>query len=601
MSAFVCIFDRAGADLDPARISKLAEPLRSYGERLSSFCRGPMAVAVRHEEGPRASVRWGPLVDPERGLLAAVAGQFTPLDEARDGAGGRLEPCACAAMALQTCAEEDRGFLGRVAGSFAVITADPGGGWLSLARDHLGDLKVYYYLDRRWLVAASEPAAILGHGAVADELDERAAARFLGFRFSHSERSFFRWIKELPPAHRLRVTAGESRTERYWRFRLDRDPHRDLEPDVPSEFKRLLRRSLSGQLARREPERLALSLSGGLDSTTLAALAPAAVKAFSWRFARLDDGGERSKIEAVAEHLNRTVHWIDGDDLYPLCGGYVERFAHPNSPHLNAFASLKHALYLAARAEGCRLVMVGDGGDALYSAQEYWLRDALSHRRPGGPARLLETVRSAWSGDRRARAALRRLLPVNGARNLIRPRRLPWLTATGQRLLSAKRPSPILPDAPRTRRFELVVGAKHTELESEERRLFAQCGVGRSNPFWYWPLLEMMIGLPAFWYHDDGRSKVLTREAMKELLPAAVLESRTVGLLGAFFLRGIETRKGELRATVFRHPRSDWQRYVERAWLEPYLDATESIRFEHTILWRVISYELWQRQLIGAR
>ena len=38
------------------------------------------------------------------------------------------------------------------------IAADPARGTLSLARDHLGDLKVYYHLGPRWFIAASEPA-----------------------------------------------------------------------------------------------------------------------------------------------------------------------------------------------------------------------------------------------------------------------------------------------------------------------------------------------------------------------------------------------------------------------------------------------------------
>jgi hypothetical protein len=51
---------------------------------------------------------------------------------------------------------------------------------------------------------------------------------------------------------------------------------------------------------------------------------------------------------------------------------------------------------------------------------------------------------------------------------------------------------------------------------------------------------------------------------------------------------------------VFRRPRSDWQRYVDPRFLEPSLAATGATRFEHTILWRVISYELWQRRLIAG-
>ena len=87
---------------------------------------------------------------------------------------------------------------------------------------------------------------------------------------------------------------------------------------------------------------------------------------------------------------------------------------------------------------------------------------------------------------------------------------------------------------------------------------------------------------------------------MKELLPERVLEIPKVGLLGSLFLRGIESQRHELRETVFRRPRSDWQRYVNRSWLEPYLSATQTIQFGHTILWRVIGYELWYRQLIRS-
>ncbi len=199
--------------------------------------------------------------------------------------------------------------------------------------------------------------------------------------------------------------------------------------------------------------------------------------------------------------------------------------------------------------------------------------------------------------------ALTRLLPLGGLRKplrrLLRGTPLPWLTADARAALPAEPLSPILPPGPRRARYELCVGAKHSELESEERRLFAACGIERSNPFWSWPLLEAAIQLPAYWYHRDGRDKPLTRLALRGRLPESVLQGDRSGLLGTFFLRGIELRQAELRETVFRHPRSDWQRYVHRDWLEPYLSATRSIAFGHTILWRVISYELWHRRLIG--
>jgi hypothetical protein len=202
-------------------------------------------------------------------------------------------------------------------------------------------------------------------------------------------------------------------------------------------------------------------------------------------------------------------------------------------------------------------------------------------------------------GDDFAKSALKRLLPISALSDRIGRRRLPWLTEVAHSLLPAQEASPILPEGRHEPRYDLIAGAKNAHLESGERRLFAQCGVARSNPFWYWPLLEMVMSLPAYWYYSDGRSKVLTRHSMRNSLPASVLESGRTGLLGDFFLRGIESNRQRLREALFVHPLSDWQRYVKRDWLEPYLSDREAISFGHTILWRVISYELWFRRLSG--
>ena len=174
------------------------------------------------------------------------------------------------------------------------------------------------------------------------------------------------------------------------------------------------------------------------------------------------------------------------------------------------------------------------------------------------------------------------------------------MTKKGALLLPPEQISPILPEGLAGTRYDLSVGARNIELESEERRLFHRCGVERANPFWHRSLLEMVLQLPAYRLHRDGRDKILTREAMKNLLPARVLESGRVGSLGAFFLRGIERNRQAIFETVFQRPQSDWQRYVRREWLEPYLTATDAINFGHTILWRTISYELWFRRIWGG-
>lgn len=602
MSAFLCILNRSWEPLDPEELRRLAEPLAPYGDEIATFCEGPVGIAIRHRRRAGDPRRHGPLVDSRTGRAVAVAGRFRAVGERPPP--GREEPAAALALdrlgapARARSARREPDFVAGLAGSFVLVVADPATGSLRIDRDHLGAHKVYYALDGHRLIAASEASALLRHGSVSDALDEVSIARFLGFRFGASERSFFRDIRELPPAHRLLVTAETAHTEQYWRFRrLPAAGERPAE-EIIGELRDRLGDAVAAEAADLEPARIALSLSGGLDSTAIAALVSPGVRAFSWTFDETPDADERPSIEAVSRRLGLPVRWVRGDGLHPLCGDFAERFVHESSPHVNAFAALKHRLYETARAGGCERVLVGDGGDALYAAREYWLRDALAREGPAAWRSLTATVRRAARGDRFARRSLVRVLPVRGLRTALRGGAVPWLTAAGRSALPARTDSPILPPGRHRARYELAVGAKHTEIESEERRLFAACGVERANPFWSWPLLETVIQLPATWFHRDGRSKILTREAFRGRLPRRVLESGRIGLLGTFFLRGIDAREDDLRETVFRRPVSDWQRYVRREWLEPYLTSTGTIAFGHTILWRVISYELWIRRLI---
>ena len=601
MSGLACIFDRRGAHVDLRRVESLGDSLANYGEVSSTLGAGQLGIVVRHEKTARARQCYGPIQDDRSGLVVAVAGRFSLVDEigspSRCTAGDPVE-VGCARWALERWSRDGPNWLNEIAGSFTLIVADPAAGWLSIARDHLGDLKVYYHLSERLLIAASEAGAILRDDSVSAEPDEHSVARFLGFRFGHSERSFFRGIRELAPAHCLQVSAGDAATEPYWRFR--HVTRNSTAREIRDTFLGHLQRSMGHHLDGLPNDQIGLSLSGGVDSTALAAVAAPGIRAYSWSFEATPDPAEHKNIEAVSRHLDLPVRWIDGDAHGPLSGNFFSRFVHDSSPYINPFAALKMQLYAAARSDGCRRMIVGDAGDVLYGARHFWLRDAVTGRQPWAGLSLARTVTRAFTGDPICRAALRRLAPIHGiGRAPLHRKPPPWLTAEASSLLPPEHLSPILPEGPAGYRYDLSVGTRNIELESEERRLFYQCGLERANPFWHRPLLESVLQLPAYWLHRDGRDKILTREALENLLPARVLGSGRVGLLGAFFLRGIEQHRQALSESIFQRPQSDWQRYVRREWLEPYLAATDSISFGHTILWRTISYELWYRHVVA--
>ncbi len=595
--------------MGPDLLQRLAAPLAAGGGETLTHRHGPWGLALRRIRPAAAGT--GPAARPDGPWIRTGGGAVTAV-------AGRIHLPADASFPTPP-ADLDDPLLARSTGAFALVSfaagdAVPGAAGaprVTVARDHLGSQPVCYHLDRRLLIAASDPAAILAHPEVSTEVDEAAVADFLGFRFSHHGESFFRGLEALPPGHLLEVGAEDHRVRRYWRFAA-RPVAADLAPEeAAGELRRALTRAVADEVAGLDPARVAVSLSGGLDSTAVAAVAPPGVRAFSWTFHETPDADESERVELVARHLGLPLTSVPGDGLHPLAGDFVERFVGPGSPHVNPFAALKAHLYETARAEGCHRVLVGDGGDVLYAAREWWLRDLLAHRRPGAAGSALATLARAARGERFARRALGRLLPDGPRRTLgrwLRPGP-EWLTplarrrGTGRTRSASLPTSPILPSGPHRHRHELAVGAKHSVLESEESRLFTLCGVERANPFWSWPLLETAIQLPAYLYHRDGRDKVLSRLVLRGLLPPEVVDGPRGGLLGGVFLAGLEANRALLHDRVLRNPRSDWPRYVRREWLEGVFPAASGggakIGFSHTILWRVICYELWRRRLAG--
>lgn len=483
-------------------------------------------------------------------------------------------------------------------GDALAVETDPHHGVVRITRAPFAASAVYYHLTPRYLVAATDPGALLDHPAVSRDPDPHTIARFLGFRFDADERTFFRDVTELPPGHRLTVTPEHASVERTWRFDpVERAPAGSLD-DSAAELVRRLSAAVAETMAGRDPSRVGISLSGGLDSTAVAAVAPRGVRAFSWTFEETPEGDERERIAAVAGRLGLPVTWVCGDGREPLRGDFFERFVHRGSPHVNPFAALKERLYCAAREAGCEQVLVGDGGDVLYAAREYWLRDLLADRRPGALAGLARTARRALRGDGFARLSLRRLLPRSPLPGGLR-RKPAWLTPEARATLPPPALSPLLPPGRDPVRHELGLGAKNQILEGEELGLFDRCGVARGNPFWNRSLLQWALSLPAYTLHRDGHDKLLTRRALRDRLPPEILDGSRSGLLGAFYLRGLAARREALREMLFAAPISDWPRWVRRDWLEPYLDDLDRICFGHTILWRVIGYELWIRCLDG--
>src|SRR3972149_8709319 len=152
-------------------------------------------------------------------------------------------------------------------GDFSFALFDPHEPQLLLVRDVLGVRPLYYYRTADTFLFASEAKALLSHPQVSAQPEDDLLADFLLDRFHDQERTFFKGISSLPPAHAALISPKGFKKWRYWDF----DPNKRIRLgsyQVYAEaFREVFEKSVKRRLRSAYP--VAVSVSGGLDSSSV--------------------------------------------------------------------------------------------------------------------------------------------------------------------------------------------------------------------------------------------------------------------------------------------------------------------------------------------
>ncbi len=181
----------------------------------------------------------------------------------------------------------------RFCGHCAVVRENPGGArrvWTNLA----GSLHLYWRED-----GALGTSALELYRGSRGRLDWEGLAGFFGLGFFPGDRTHFTDVKILRPAsvYELDASGRLVRQERYWEWRHEPARGRS-EPETIAEFGATLRAVLEDQA---RDGRVALPLSGGLDSRTVAACLPEGAAPFSYGYGYTEDSIEIRIAGQVAE------------------------------------------------------------------------------------------------------------------------------------------------------------------------------------------------------------------------------------------------------------------------------------------------------------
>ena len=248
----------------------------------------------------------------------------------------------------------------RLEGMFALALWSKRDGRLLLARDRLGIKPLYYAPLPGGLAFASQPKALLALEPISARLDPDALSDYLAYGYVPFDRCIFAGIRKLPAAHTLLYEPERGRFEvrAYWR--LERRESRD----DPEELREHLRNAVSSHMVSDVP--VGAFLSGGLDSTTVVALASRACPSLP-TFAVGYGEGDLSDVRYAASAA-RTLGTLHGEELLHMEGlaPALARCADVyDEPVYDPRALAMLDLARMAR-QTVKVVLSGDGGDEVF-------------------------------------------------------------------------------------------------------------------------------------------------------------------------------------------------------------------------------------------
>jgi asparagine synthase (glutamine-hydrolysing) len=418
----------------------------------------------------------------------------------------------------------------RLLGDFAFAAWDGERRRLLCARDLFGVKPLYYAAPDGVFVFSNSLDCVRIHPSVPDTLDEGWIADFLLHGDAQStESTVYAAIRHLPPGHLLVVEDGRVEIRRYASLPEEAEP---LRLSGPAEYAEAFLEVLREAVADRLPaDRAALLLSGGRDSTALAAtwrdlvdrgVRRTELRGYTAYHARLMPDDEPKFASMAADALGIPLRLLAVDDHTAFARWETPALYRPqptSSPLLAIDAD-----QLRQAAEHARVLLTGQGADAL-------LRETTSR------LTRLTLGGHPWTAAREAAEYARwhRRIPRPGVRT--------WLGSHG-----GPRPYPIDPPGWIDPGFAARVGmaerlAAWSVPRTSAHPLRPEAHGLLSTPFWpvlfplwdpgvtgvpveqrhpYLDLRLVRLALsipPAQWYNDKG----LLRIGMRGRLPAPVL------------------------------------------------------------------------------
>ncbi len=444
------------------------------------------------------------------------------------------------------------GLLDRVRGMFALALWNARSRTLILARDPLGKKPLFFARTRRGLLFASEPKALYLDPALDRTLDRAALRKYLFYGYVPAPASLHPGLRKVRPGHYLLARDGGLTERGYWSPPVPGGgPTAPPLAEAVDQLEILLGRAVERRLISDVP--LGIFLSGGLDSSTIAAVAARRagrrVRTFAIGFTETEydesDHARRVARHIGAEHTEETLTPARLLEVIPNLGGMLDEPM--------ADASIIPTFLLSQMARRHVTVAIGgDGGDELFAGYPTYLGHQLADVYDRLPAALrhlgirpLVDLLPARFGNYTLDYMARKFVEASGEPSGIRhhlwmryfsPAEVAGVLGEGPRadgnlygdIADHLAGLPLLDSMATALHLNLKLYLQDCILVKVDRASMATSLEVRS-PFLDRDLVDFVVPLPLAMKLRRGRSKVLLKALAGRYLPADIVHRKKQG------------------------------------------------------------------------
>jgi len=461
---------------------------------------------------------------------------------------------------------------------------------LILSRDRLGKKPIYW---ARWddkLFFASEIKSLLKIDGIAARRRVNEAAVWhwcIDGRRDLDNQTLFAGIESLPAASWTVVDNEFPRKSRaFWQVPRERLGESDISI---AEATRLVRESLDDavRIRLRADVPLAIELSGGLDSSTVLALAARhARERLTTYTVKVPEPqwDEEPFARSVANHYD-----VDYRVLEPDMGGFwrhIGAFTYlQEEPYHSPNMQVSQTIWSLMRVDGTKVTLTGAAGDELFAGYSRYYWKAQIENLLHGRWRYFASNARNWTEKKHSWLAFgREMVAALGLRPLARALKHTFPSLENHPIRNLQ--------TPRQHYAANLSGWLHEEVTNTQIPYWLRSGektymgipFEARCPFLDYRVVEVATRLPTTYLIRDGWHKWILRKAMEELLPADIVWRR-VKLGFPYPYERFYNTYGDIIEMILAGSEN------------PYIDLSRPERIRSN--WNVISFVLWYEYFIN--